>query len=147
MMKSLQRSFVCLVFGAVIASVFAAPAAAQTPQTKVVKQKAVKQKAVRQKAVNYDGLWTVLIMTYDGPCDRTYRYPIRISRGYVQHAGGDAFFSITGQVGPGGGVSVTVSRDGNQAHGTGRLAGNSGGGSWTAGGGICSGQWSAARRG
>ena len=74
------------MFGAVIASDFAAPAAAQTPQTKVVKQKAVKQKAVRQKAVNYDGLWTVLIMTYDGPCDRTCRYPIRISRGYVQHA-------------------------------------------------------------
>ena len=44
MMKSLQRSFVCLVFGAVIASVFAAPAAAQTPQTKVVKQKAVEAK-------------------------------------------------------------------------------------------------------
>jgi len=143
-MKFLQRLFIALGLAAAMTMGFAPPADAQT-QTKA-KAKAGKQKVVKQKAVSYDGLWTVLIMTQDGPCDRTYRYPVRIARGYVQHTGGDAFFSISGRVSAGGGVSVTVSRDGNQAYGTGRLVGNSGGGSWTAGGGICSGQWSASRR-
>jgi hypothetical protein len=146
MVTSLQRSFIGLAVAALALALAGAPADAQTQtKAKAVKAKAVKKPA--SKAVSYDGLWTVLIMTHDGPCDRTYRYPVRISRGHVQHAGGEGFFSISGRVGPGGGVSVTVQRDGNQAHGTGRLVGNGGGGSWTAGGGICSGQWSASRRG
>ena len=144
MMKFLQRLFIGLALGATIVAGFATPAAAQA---KAVKEPKVAKAAKVPTAAAYDGLWTVLIVTHDGPCDRTYRYPVRISRGYVQHAGGDAFFSISGRVNARGGVSVTVSRDGNEAHGTGRLSGKSGGGSWTAGGGICSGQWSAARRG
>ena len=138
MMKSLLRAFIGLGFGAAIVAGFATPAVAQAKATKAAKA---------PSAASYDGLWTVLIVTQDGPCDRSYRYPVRISRGNVRHAGGEAFFSIQGQVNARGGVSVTVSRDGHQAHGTGRLSGTSGGGSWTAGGGACSGQWTAARRG
>ncbi len=29
----------------------------------------------------FDGLWSVLIVTEKGDCDRGYRYPIRIARG------------------------------------------------------------------
>jgi hypothetical protein len=99
--------------------------------------------------VAYDGLWSVLIITDNGPCDRTLRYPIRITRGIVRHAQGsaDALFSISGQVNPSGAVSVVVSGAGHRADGTGRLAGNEGGGSWQASGGLCSGRWTAARRG
>jgi hypothetical protein len=98
---------------------------------------------------SYDGLWSVLIVTDNGPCDRSFRYPIRITRGIVQHAQAAAggLFSIGGQVGRNGGVHVVVSRDGHRADGTGRLAGTSGGGSWQAAGGLCSGRWTASRRG
>jgi hypothetical protein len=100
-----------------------------------------------QASTTYDGLWTVLIVTQNGPCDASYRYPVRISRGNVRHVGGEAFFSLKGRVNPRGSVNVTLSRDGQQARGTGRLSGKSGGGSWSAGGGTCSGRWSALRRG
>lgn len=91
----------------------------------------------------------MLIVTDNGPCDRSFRYPIRITRGIVQHAQGaaDSFFTIGGQVGRNGGVHVVVSGGGHRADGTGRLAGNSGGGSWQAAGGMCSGRWMASRRG
>src|SRR5438270_214477 len=32
-------------------------------------------------APNYDGLWSVVIITEKGTCDRAYRYPIRIAHG------------------------------------------------------------------
>jgi hypothetical protein len=103
----------------------------------------------RPAQANFDGLWSVLIVTDNGPCDRSFRYPIRITRGIVQHAQATAgsLFSIGGQVGRNGGVHVVVSRDGHRADGTGRLAATSGGGSWQAAGGICSGRWMASRRG
>jgi hypothetical protein len=132
MIKSFQHSFICLALGAAFMSGFSAPALAQK---------------AAPKATSYDGMWTVLIVTKSGPCDASYRYPVRITRGNVRHAGGEAFFSIQGRVNPRGNVSVTVSRDGQLAQGTGRLSGKSGGGSWSAGGGTCSGQWSALRRG
>ncbi|HEV3371537.1 MAG TPA: hypothetical protein VG145_03250, partial [Xanthobacteraceae bacterium] len=28
---------------------------------------------------NYDGLWSVVIVTEKGSCDRAYRYPVRIA--------------------------------------------------------------------
>ncbi len=138
MMKSLLRAFIGLAFGAAIVAGPDTPAAAQAKATKTAKA---------PTAAGYDGLWTVLIVTQSGPCDRSYRYPVRISRGNVRHAGGEAFFSIQGRVNARGAVIVTLLRDGQQAHGSGRLSGKSGGGSWTAGGGTCSGQWSASRRG
>jgi hypothetical protein len=36
---------------------------------------------------NYDGLWSVLIVTEKGDCDRGYRYPIRITHGILNNAG------------------------------------------------------------
>jgi hypothetical protein len=92
----------------------------------------------------YDGLWSVLVMTQKGDCDPAYRYPIRISNGQLQNAGGNAF-TITGKVAPTGAISVTVSAGGKSANGQGRLAADEGGGSWT--GGSCSGSWTAERRG
>jgi hypothetical protein len=92
---------------------------------------------------NYDGLWSVSVVTEKGDCDRGYRYPIRISHGQLINAG-DAVFTVTGKVAMTGAITVTVSGGGKSATGSGRLAGSMGGGSWT--GGTCSGTWTAERR-
>jgi hypothetical protein len=95
-------------------------------------------------APNYDGLWSVVIVTERGTCDRAYRYPVRISRGQVLNAG-DSPVSITGRVGNNGALTVTVSHGNQRATGSGRLNGAAGTGSWS--GGECSGTWEAERRG
>jgi len=94
---------------------------------------------------NYDGMWSVVIVTQQGICEPSYRYPIRISKGHLLNAG-NAQVTITGQVGKNGAVVVNVSAGDKTATGTGRLAGKAGGGSWSGGNGICSGVWQAERR-
>jgi hypothetical protein len=91
----------------------------------------------------YDGLWSVSIVTEKGTCDRGYRYPIRIANGLLANAG-DTAFTITGNVAPTGAIIVTVSHGSSSATGSGRLAGDIGEGSWSAG--ECSGSWTAERR-
>jgi hypothetical protein len=95
-------------------------------------------------APSYDGLWSVVIVTEKGTCDRAYRYPIRISNGSLVNAGNDAFV-ITGKVGGNGAVTVTVSHGDKSATGSGRLSRDAGAGSWR--GGDCAGTWEAERRG
>ncbi len=99
--------------------------------------------ATSKAAPNFDGTWSVSIVTEKGDCDRGYRYPIRISRGMLVNGGSDPF-TITGKVAPSGAITVIVSHGSKSATGTGRLAGNSGVGLWH--GGSCSGTWSAERR-
>jgi hypothetical protein len=95
-------------------------------------------------APGYDGLWSVLIVTEKGTCDRAYRYPVRISKGALVNDS-DSAFTITGKVGGNGAVTVTVSYGDKSASGSGRLAGDAGAGSWS--GGACAGTWEAERRG
>ena len=94
---------------------------------------------------NYDGVWSVVIVTQQGICDPSYRYPIRIRDGHVGNAG-NATVNIPGRVGKNGAVIVNVSTGENTATGTGRLGGRTGGGSWSGGNGACSGIWQAERR-
>jgi hypothetical protein len=94
---------------------------------------------------NYDGVWSVVIVTQQGLCDPSYRYPIRITKGNVLNAG-NAQVAISGRVAKNGAVVVNVSAGDKTATGTGKLAGKSGGGSWSGGNGICSGVWQAERR-
>ena len=94
---------------------------------------------------NFDGAWSVLIVTEKGTCDRAYRYPIKIANGTVDYAG-TASFTVTGKVGASGAVTVTVARGNQSANGSGRLSPNGGTGSWVAGSGECSGTWTAERR-
>jgi hypothetical protein len=102
--------------------------------------------AMAQAAFN--GTWSVLIITNDGPCDRAYRYPVRVTNGRVSYAG-HADFNLNGQVAPNGAVRVTVSRGAARANGAGRLMGRSGSGSWRGSGSqsACSGVWTAEKRG
>jgi hypothetical protein len=92
---------------------------------------------------NYDGLWSVVIVTEKGDCDRAYRYPVRISNGAVQNDG-PSLINVSGKVGGNGAVTVLVSAGDKTANGTGRLSGKVGGGKWS--GGACAGTWEAERR-
>jgi hypothetical protein len=94
---------------------------------------------------SYDGIWSVVIVTNLGICDPSYRYPIRITKGTVVNAG-NAAVTITGKVEKNGAVIVNVAAGDKTATGTGRLAGKTGGGSWSGGNGACSGIWQAERR-
>ena len=94
---------------------------------------------------NFDGIWSVLIVTEKGTCDRAYRYPVRISSGAVGYAGENSF-NVSGKVGPNGAVTVTVSRGSQSASGSGQLSATDGGGRWATASGECSGTWTAERR-
>jgi len=94
---------------------------------------------------SFDGDWSVLIVTQRGTCDRAYRYPVRISNGSVGYAG-QSSFNVSGNVGSGGSVTVTVSHGSQSARGSGQLSAAAGSGHWVAGSGECSGTWTAERR-
>jgi len=99
------------------------------------------------KAQRFDGNWSVLIITQSGDCDRAYRYGVRIQGGQVSYAG-DASVSFSGTVSNDGRVSVSVRAGSQSAAGSGRLSGNSGGGTWSGSSpnNRCSGTWEAERR-
>ena len=92
---------------------------------------------------NYDGLWSVVIVTQLGLCDPSYRTALRIKNGNLANVS-SGNYTITGKVGKSGAVTVTVSAGPNSATGTGHLRGKSGGGSWS--GGPCAGIWQAEKR-
>jgi hypothetical protein len=94
---------------------------------------------------NFDGAWSVLIVTEQGKCDRAYRYPVKIENGSVGYAG-SASFTVSGKVGAKGEVTVTVARGSQSATGTGAMSGTDGSGPWKSAGGDCSGTWTAERR-
>ena len=96
---------------------------------------------------NFDGSWSVLIITESGECDRAYRYGIRIQGGQIVYDG-EAGVTFTGSVDGKGQVTATVRRSQQVANGSGRLSGSSGGGTWKgqSNTGACTGRWEAERR-
>jgi hypothetical protein len=127
----------CLVLSATFA------VAAKTPHAKTL----APRPAAAAPAVNFDGRWSVVIITDAGSCDRAYRYGVRIQGGRVSYAG-DASVSFSGTVSNDGRVSVSVRAGSQSASGSGRLSGNSGGGTWSGASpnNRCSGTWEAERR-
>jgi hypothetical protein len=94
----------------------------------------------------FDGKWSVLIVTEQGTCDRAYRYPLIIEGGNVLY-GGKKNFTVSGEVKKGGAVVVSVMLGTQGAQGTGRMKGKYGVGTWAAPSGGCSGRWKAEKRG
>jgi hypothetical protein len=127
--EGVRRSASGAFFAAIAAASIAASSVANTPSFALPR---------------YDGLWSVSIVTQKGDCDPGYRYPVRITNGTLFNAG-DSNFTVSGKVGATGAITVTVSAAGKSATGSGRLAGDAGGGLWA--GGSCSGTWTAERRG
>ena len=93
-------------------------------------------------AAAFDGSWNVHVTTTSGSCGQSYTYNVTITNGAVSDGG-----SLVGRVADNGNLSVTVSDGSQSAHGSGRLARNSGGGTWRGSGpsGTCAGSWSAQR--
>ena len=69
----------------------------------------------------YDGAWSIEVITQDGPCDRAYRYGVRIAKGEASYPGGD--FDIRGRVSGNGSVRATIMRRFRRCH-RGRPAGS-----------------------
>jgi hypothetical protein len=94
----------------------------------------------------FDGTWSVSIVTDSGSCDRGYRYALRIANGRIFYD--NPSFSVNGQVNARGQVSVTVSAGGQSASGIGRLSRDYGTGTWIgrSASDQCSGHWEAERR-
>jgi hypothetical protein len=99
--------------------------------------------APRAHGGNFDGSWSVVINTLRGDCGSGLRYGVRIVGGRV--VGENGGYSVAGAVAPSGAIRVVVAEGGRSASGTGRLAGNSGGGVWRTSSGECYGNWAAAR--
>jgi len=96
---------------------------------------------------NFDGAWSVVIVTRAGTCTPTLRYPVAITNGIITNGGGGQA-SVAGRVAPTGAVSVTVQSGGASASGAGHLSTTGGSGVWRGQGstGFCQGTWQAERR-
>src|SRR5262244_3295579 len=71
-------------------------------------------------ATQYDGAWSVLIVTTRGECDRAYRYGVSIVNGYIRYDGG--MVNMSGQVYANGSVRVSLTSGTAAAYGSGRLS-------------------------
>jgi len=98
-------------------------------------------------SLNFDGRWSVVIITDAGACDRAYRYGLRIAGGRIYYDG-DSAVVVNGQVDPRGNVVVSLRYGQSSANGSGHLSESDGAGRWqgasTSAG--CSGRWEAERR-
>lgn len=90
----------------------------------------------------FDGSWTVSINTRSGTC-QSGTLPIQVRDGRI--VSGNPVVNVSGQVAQTGGLRVVVGDGVRKANGSGKLTGTSGSGTWSGGGGICSGTWVASR--
>jgi hypothetical protein len=127
----------CLVLSATFA------VAAKTPHAKTP----APRPAAGAPAVNFDGRWSVVIITDAGSCDRAYRYGVRISGGRIYYEG-DSAAVINGQVDARGSVVVSLRYGQSSASGSGYLTDTGGEGRWQGAStsSSCSGRWEAERR-
>lgn len=102
---------------------------------------------VHAQTRQFDGNWSVEVVTEQGGCDRAYRYSVIVQNGQARY-GGPENFDVNGQVRSNGSVTASISRGQDRANVSGRLSGSSGRGTWTTSGGrTCSGYWNAEKRG
>ena len=104
--------------------------------------------AQAQGVKQFDGNWSVEVITEKGECDRAYRWPVIVQNGRARY-GGPENFNVSGQIAANGAVSGVISRGQDRANVKGRLSGGWGQGTWTAvaGSRSCSGRWNAEKRG
>lgn len=93
---------------------------------------------------DFNGRWTVRLVANSGVCDQSYNTVISVQDGQVRGGGGDA--AVSGAVSSGGSVSINIRKGVASGAASGQLRGKSGSGTWQAGG-LCSGRWTAQKRG
>jgi hypothetical protein len=100
--------------------------------------------SVAQARSAYDGSWDLAFVTQRGACDPTYDFSVNISDGIITQPN---LVRFRGYVARSGAVRASVTVQDRFAAGSGRLAGNSGRGTWSgySGNARCSGYWSARR--
>jgi hypothetical protein len=101
--------------------------------------------AAPRSPANYDGRWSVEVITDRGTCDRVYRWMLGIQGGRVVDVGEVA--RPSGGVSASGVVNMRFVRNNDYASATGQLSGDWGSGSWTSPTLACGGRWRAERRG
>jgi len=118
----------CLIAGALT------PAYAATKKVRVPNQ--------------YDGSWSIVASTTNGPCSATTTYQVRIKDSDASVPGED--IDVDGGVSVAGAVQATIVQGSNRVPIMGTLnPKGSGSGTWRTSGGLieCSGSWSAKRAG
>jgi hypothetical protein len=96
----------------------------------------------------YDGSWSIVAMTAEGPCSATTTYQVRIKDSDASIPGEDV--DVDGGVSAAGSVRATIVQGSNKIPITGKLSSKGNGtGTWRTSGSLveCSGSWSAKRRG
>jgi len=108
---------------------------------------AITVKSTAAIAGDFDGNWTVRVITEHGKCDRTSSYDVQVAHGKVIYTSYSSL-SMYGTVSPDGAVRVTIRHFDDGANGSGRLTTRAGAGGWRGVGknGACSGRWVAHRR-
>jgi hypothetical protein len=94
----------------------------------------------------FDGSWTIVAITAEGPCSANASYHVQIKESDASIPGEDV--DIDGGVSAGGVVQATITQGSNKVPIAGSLtAKGSGSGTWRTSGGLveCSGSWSAKR--
>lgn len=96
----------------------------------------------------YDGSWTIVATTAQGPCSASTRYHVQIKDSDASIPGEEV--DIDGGVSSAGSVQATITSGANRVPISGSLdAAGSGSGTWRTSGGLveCAGSWSAKRSG
>jgi len=103
--------------------------------------------AAAREGGNYDGTWSVELVTESGLCEARYTYSLSIADSRVRPVSGAASGSatVTGRVGSDGTVGLAVATAAATGTASGRLRPQTGTGTWTVSA-LCSGHWTATRR-
>ena len=97
------------------------------------------------EAPDFNGTWTVQLVTETGVCSGSSSYTVVVQDGQVRLASAGGSASITGQIGADGSVGLNVRQGPASGSASGRLRSSSGSGTWKAAS-LCSGRWAAQRR-
>jgi len=94
-----------------------------------------------QAQQQFNGNWSVQVITEKGECNKTYSLPVVIEDGRARYPGAVGTDAL-GSVSRAGVVRASFSWGGTQADIKGRLSGKAGSGTWaTTGARGCSGRW------
>ena len=102
--------------------------------------------ALARDGGNFDGKWSVVLVTESGMCDARYNYSLSVQDGQIRPVSKASTngATVSGRVGSDGSVGLNVSTSAASGSASGRLGAQSGSGTWRVSA-LCSGRWTARR--